>query len=64
MNERDQNEASGQQPPIGKNDDQIAGQSGPSSSGTIAGTTCQETPNLSLSQPHMLSSPPSVRRVQ
>ena len=28
------------------------------------GVTCQETPNLSLSQPHWLSSPPSVSRFQ
>ena len=28
------------------------------------GMTCQETPNLSLSQPHWLSSPPSVSRFQ
>src|SRR5215203_236887 len=29
-----------------------------------AGMTCHETPNLSLSQPHMLSSPPSVSFAQ
>ena len=28
------------------------------------GTTCQDSPNLSLSQPHGPSSPPSVRAVQ
>src|ERR1700704_4674775 len=28
------------------------------------GTTCHETPNRSLSQPHGPSSPPSVRRAQ
>jgi hypothetical protein len=30
------------------------------SSGTSAGTTCHDKPNLSFNQPHMLSWPPSL----
>jgi hypothetical protein len=43
----------------------FAGSGSSSQSKRAAGTTCQETPNRSLSQPHWTSWPPfSVRRPQ